>query len=862
MLMKSYLIIFIVLSMGFCHAQVGDVIWEENFNDLDNWMKITGNGSWGWGNGELEFYKEENVEIVEVPGDPGNNALHITAKEESGPGIVDQWGNPLNYTSGKVTTKAKVSVQYGVIETRVRVPDLDLGGWPAVWLLGMANYNWPRCGELDMMEMGSRQAFRDLHDEHNGGNGADNSTVNQVVGANALFYSDDALTPENPSGAASISWDPDDDYCRPYYNYDNLNDRFLTYRMYWDEESIRFTVIDDGDEHDLYTDPFPIDSVSVEFQRPFYLIVNLAIGGLFTDADYIGGSGAPVSMPFPADMYVDYVKVMEWNGQGEVHIGPPTFQGGTFGLFTDTTPIDNGLVVGDDAEIYAWEGTLSEGSIPPYEGENGISWQTTGLGWFGAGIMSIQPVNLFNFGEEGHLKFMINIPANISFKIGIIDAWGNQSYVDFPANQTTYGLVRNGNWGQASIPVADIRGEFIDLRMLSYEFVILEVNGASCEFGLDDIYWDGGGTGSVTVDYNEGWNMVGLPLQVDDAQYQNLFSEAYTDALYSYDGAYNVEEELTIGTGYLLRLANGGSVNFVGSTIDDLTLSFTEGWNLISGISTPVDVNVLYNSGIIAVDGIYGYDGSYINAEMIDPGRGYWVRALDNGEITLSSTAFITKTLVQTNHLEGSNTLELSNGTHSSTLYFGKDVPEEHRNSYSLPPTFPQMAFDVRFNGDMKYAFESGDIEVLNASDNLTISYDIVLDAGEHMNWILTSGTGKEYILEGTDEITIPSSERFVLNREPVIPITFAFHQNYPNPFNPITSLRYDLPEQTLIILTIYDLMGREVTQLVNTTQKAGYRSVQWDATNMNGKPVSAGVYLYQIRAGEFVQTRKMVLLK
>ena len=89
MLMKSYLIIFIVLSMEFCHAQIGDVIWEENFNDLDNWMKITGNGSWGWGNGELEFYKEENVEIVEVPGDPGNNALHITAKQESGPGIVD-----------------------------------------------------------------------------------------------------------------------------------------------------------------------------------------------------------------------------------------------------------------------------------------------------------------------------------------------------------------------------------------------------------------------------------------------------------------------------------------------------------------------------------------------------------------------------------------------------------------------------------------------------------------------------------------------------------------------------------------------------------------------------------------------------
>jgi len=251
-----------------------------------------------------------------------------------------------------------------------------------------------------------------------------------------------------------------------------------------------------------------------------------------------------------------------------------------------------------------------------------------------------------------------------------------------------------------------------------------------------------------------------------------------------------------------------------------------------------------------------------MNAEMIDPGMGYWVRALDNGEITLSSTAFAAKTVEQVNHLEGSNTLELSNGTHSSTLYFGKNVAEEYRNNYSLPPTFPQMAFDVRFNGDMKYTMVSGDIEVLNTSDNLTISYDIVLDTGEHMNWVLTSGTGKEYTLEGTDEITIPSSERFVLNRGPVIPITFALHQNYPNPFNPITSLRYDLPEHAKITLTVYDMLGREVTQLVNTTQEPGYRSVQWDATDSFGKIVSAGIYLYQVRAGEFVQTKKMVLLK
>jgi beta-glucanase (GH16 family) len=496
------LIVAMLLAGNAAQAQIGDLIWEDDFADLGNWIMLTGNGNWGWGNGELEFYQEENVEIAPIPGEPGNTALRITARQESGPGIVDQWGNPLSYTSGKVMSKSKVSIKYGMIEARVKVPNIDLGGWPAVWLLGTANYAWPRNGELDLLEMGAHQTFRDLHDTHNGGNGLDNATVNQAVSANAIFYSAAAVSPQNPSGAASISWDPTDAYCRPYYSYaPPLVDRFVTYRMYWDDTSLRFTVIDGGVEHDLFAQPFTIDGESDEFQSPFYLVANLAIGGVFTDAYSLGnpGGGEPISMPMPAEMYVDYIRVYEWNGQGDVHLGPPPAQAGRFGIFTDETPTNGGLVAGVTSQIYVWEGTLAPASIPPYEGSNVLAWHTTGAGWFGAGIMSIQPLNLFDFGD-GYLKFMIQIPANVTFKIGIIDAWSNQSYVEFPANQTTFGLVRNGAWGQASIPVSAIRGPAIDLRMLSYAFVILEEHGAACAFALDDIYWDGGGTTAVDDD--------------------------------------------------------------------------------------------------------------------------------------------------------------------------------------------------------------------------------------------------------------------------------------------------------------------------------------------------------------------------
>jgi hypothetical protein len=94
------------------------------------------------------------------------------------------------------------------------------------------------------------------------------------------------------------------------------------------------------------------------------------------------------------------------------------------------------------------------------------------------------------------------------------------------------------------------------------------------------------------------------------------------------------------------------------------------------------------------------------------------------------------------------------------------------------------------------------------------------------------------------------------------LPRKFKLYPAYPNPFNPVTTLHYDLPEDALVNITIYDMMGRQVSTLVSSQQNAGYKSVQWNATNDKGAPVSAGLYLYTIQAGNFRQTKKMVLLK
>ena len=97
---------------------------------------------------------------------------------------------------------------------------------------------------------------------------------------------------------------------------------------------------------------------------------------------------------------------------------------------------------------------------------------------------------------------------------------------------------------------------------------------------------------------------------------------------------------------------------------------------------------------------------------------------------------------------------------------------------------------------------------------------------------------------------------------EELIPTQFALHQNYPNPFNPVTTLRYDLPENSMVTISIYDMLGREVNTIVNEVQEAGYQSIIWDGTSANGSAVAAGIYLYQIQTEQFTQTKKMVFLK
>lgn len=237
-----------------------EIVMQDEFNtdgapDKKIWGFDVGTGTNGWGNNELQYYtnRTENVKVE-------NGYLLISAKKESYQGA--------SYTSARLLTKGKFDQAYGRFEARIRLP-YGQGIWPAFWLLG-ANYDevgWPECGEIDIMEFRGQEPTKVLGTVHGPG------------------Y----------SGGTSIS-----------KSYSLINDRFDTdfhiYGIEWGPDYINY-YIDDV----LYNQVTPADVTGKwVFDHPFYIIINLAVGG-----DFLGAPNSETV--FPQTMLVDYVRVYKNN---------------------------------------------------------------------------------------------------------------------------------------------------------------------------------------------------------------------------------------------------------------------------------------------------------------------------------------------------------------------------------------------------------------------------------------------------------------------------------------------------------------------------------------------------------------------
>ena len=260
----------------------------------------------------------------------------------------------------------------------------------------------------------------------------------------------------------------------------------------------------------------------------------------------------------------------------------------------------------------------------------------------------------------------------------------------------------------------------------------------------------------------------------------------------------------------------------------------TENINTITVVSipTPIEEDSIYSvndlTGIqdfTALTRLYVTDNNLTSLDVSGLLHLYKIYCMNNAitNLNVSNNPALTELLCSNNQL---TSLDVSNNTSLTQL---------HCNNNQLSGTMPESICNL--------SIDFSDSAVFNISNNQFCSpYPSCVE--EYIGYQDTTNCNQVSIFDET------------------LPITYNLYNAYPNPFNPVTSLNYGLPEDGLVNITIYDMMGRKVKTLINDSQTAGFKSVQWNATNDRNELISAGLYLYTIQAGEFRQTKKMVFLK
>ena len=260
----------------------------------------------------------------------------------------------------------------------------------------------------------------------------------------------------------------------------------------------------------------------------------------------------------------------------------------------------------------------------------------------------------------------------------------------------------------------------------------------------------------------------------------------------------------------------------------------TENINTITVVSipTPIEEDSIYSvndlTGIqdfTALTRLYVTDNNLTSLDVSGLLNLYKIYCMNNAitNLNVSNNPALTELLCSNNQL---TSLDVSNNTSLTQL---------HCNNNQLSGTMPESICNL--------SIDFSDSAVFNISNNQFCSpYPSCVE--EYIGYQDTTNCNQVSIFDET------------------LPIAYNLYNAYPNPFNPVTTLQYDLPEDAVVNITIYDMRGRIVSNLVSSQQNAGYKSIQWNATNNLGQPVSAGLYLYTIEAGKFRQTKKMVLLK
>jgi protocatechuate 3,4-dioxygenase beta subunit len=378
-----------------------------------------------------------------------------------------------------------------------------------------------------------------------------------------------------------------------------------------------------------------------------------------------------------------------------------------------------------------------------------------------------------------------------------------------------------------------------------------------------------------TMSVNSNWNLVSLPVTVTDAHLSNLFPTASSNA-FGFDasgGQYNTSSMLAYGAGYWVRFTAPQFISLSGTARSTETVTLYPGWNLVGSVSTSVPVSSITSSPVnVLSSDFFGYSNGYVIASSVDPGMGYWIKASSGGTISISSSAAVPSSTVKTASISqqlNSMTIRDAAGN-SQVLYFGDKSSVDQSKSYEMPPTGPDGSFDVRFASQKYAALHSSSltspvvfpVQIRSAAaGSLTISWSV---RNSSVRYNLADVNGKLLTsspMTGSSSMKVASSTLTGLQliaSASGLPKEYALHQNYPNPFNPSTTIAFDLPATAVVSLKVYNILGQEVSTILDGVRfEGGEHTTRFDASEL-----PSGMYFYQLRAGSFTATKKLVLIK
>jgi beta-glucanase (GH16 family) len=423
------------------------LVWSDEFNDetinRSNWTYETGNGvdfglPVGWGNDELQLYTDTSSNSYIEKNEEDESFLVIAATEDT----------PASYRSAKMTTYGLQSFRYGKIDARIKLPTAQ-GMWPALWLLGdnRSEIDWPGCGEIDILELVGH-------------------TPNRVQ--SNVHYTNFEKRYRDDEGS-------------PIILEENFNTNFHNFSLEWTPTEIYFSL--DGNVFKTTL----IESDMNEFQRSFYLILNVAVGGNWP--------GSPdETTAFPQKMYVDYIRYYSKDG---LEISEPpvlNLDEETVGSFVAPEIIqeafNSNLNQFPDIEltIYGAGGEPDVvDSATAVDGQKSLLFSYPGENWGGAYFKIDPPIDFTDY-VNGNLVFSVQLPddlADAEIKLESVSANTSVFLADYNSEAVDNGFV------EYTIPLADFPDvDFSEFTIPFSFWNLVDESGAFAPFDvhIDNIY--------------------------------------------------------------------------------------------------------------------------------------------------------------------------------------------------------------------------------------------------------------------------------------------------------------------------------------------------------------------------------------